>query len=219
LEDVDDLLLQDESPRETWATIKKEHLMRRELARFLRDRRNGIYTVDQEGATADEKETDIKLRSTRSPQQAVIELKIGEKPRSAADLRSALKTQLLKKYMAAEECRAGCLVVTISTNKTWLHPKTRKRMNFNGLISLLKEEAAQMASSLSGAARLMVKGIDLRPRLRTEREASQRSSLRNGRVVKSRKKPRKSASKTKRSEKKTRAGKRQKLLPQRRREK
>jgi hypothetical protein len=37
LDDIDDLLLQDESPREAWAAIKNEHVMRREIARELRN--------------------------------------------------------------------------------------------------------------------------------------------------------------------------------------
>jgi hypothetical protein len=77
IEDIDDLLLQDVSPREAWAGITDERLMRRELARELRNTANQNYTVDQEGVTADEKETDIRLRSTGSKQQATIELKLG----------------------------------------------------------------------------------------------------------------------------------------------
>jgi hypothetical protein len=53
LEDIDDLLLQDVSPREAWANIAKEHLMRRELARELRSCANSMYTVDQDAASAD----------------------------------------------------------------------------------------------------------------------------------------------------------------------
>jgi hypothetical protein len=170
LEDIDDLLLQDVSPREAWANIAKEHLMRRELARELRNGANSMYTVDQEAATADEKETDIRLRATRSPQQATIELKIGEKPRSAADLRKALKDQLLKKYMAAEDCRAGCLVVTIRSNKTWTHGGVR--LDLSGLIAMLNEEASRLTAELGGSIRLMARGLDLRPRLKTERAAT-----------------------------------------------
>jgi hypothetical protein len=133
LDDIDDMLLQDTSPRETWATIRDERLMRREIARELRNHANHIYTVDQEGVTAEEKETDIRLRAATSAQQATIELKIGEKPRSAADLRATIKDQLLTKYMAAEDCRSGCLVVTIASDKTWRHPDTKKRLDFNGL--------------------------------------------------------------------------------------
>jgi hypothetical protein len=175
LEDIDDLLLQDISPREAWANISKEHVMRRELARELRNHANNMYTVDQEAATADEKETDIRLRATQSPQQATIELKIGEKPRSAAVLRKALKDQLLKKYMAADDCRAGCLVVTIRSNKTWTHPENRKRLDFTGLIAMLNEEASRLTAELGGSIRLMAKGLDLRPRLLTEKAATAKS--------------------------------------------
>lgn len=171
LEDMDDLLLQDVSPRELWATITDERIMRRELARELRNTANHVYTVDQEGVTADEKETDIRMRETQSAQQAVIELKIGEKPRSAADLRATIKDQLVNKYMAADECHAGCLLISINSNKTWSRPNRRQRLNFAGLIVLLNEEADRLALELGGSVRLMVKGLDLRPRLTTERKA------------------------------------------------
>ena len=41
-------LAQDISPRELWASITDEHIMRRELARALRDAGNQSYTIDQE---------------------------------------------------------------------------------------------------------------------------------------------------------------------------
>src|SRR5262249_3327982 len=48
LDDIDDLLLQDVSPREAWAGITDERVLRRELARELRNAANHAYTVDQE---------------------------------------------------------------------------------------------------------------------------------------------------------------------------
>ena len=39
LDDIDDLLLRDVSPRELWANITEERVMRRELARVLHRRR------------------------------------------------------------------------------------------------------------------------------------------------------------------------------------
>jgi hypothetical protein len=171
LDDIEDLLLQDVSPRELWSGAGDERVMRRELARQLRNSANHMYTVDQESATADEKETDIRMRSASSNQQAVIELKIGEKPRSAKELQNTIKQQLVKKYMAAEECRAGCLVVTIASNKTWSRPNTRKRLDFHALIKLLSKEAERVALHLGGNVRLAVRGLDLRPRLLTERAA------------------------------------------------
>jgi hypothetical protein len=171
LDDVDDLLLQDVSPRESWAAITEERVLRRELARELRNSANHAYTVDQEAATADEKETDIRLRASASGQQETIELKIGDKERSAAELRSTLKDQLLTKYMAADDCRAGCLVVSISSDRFWKHPDTGERLDFEGLIALLNHEADKLSRELGGTAKLMAKGLDLRPRLQTDKKA------------------------------------------------
>jgi hypothetical protein len=177
LEDIDDLLLQDVSPRELWASIKDERVLRRELARALRSAANQIYTVDQEAATADEKETDIRLRATNSSQQGIIELKVGEKNRTAAELRATLKDQLLTKYMAADDCRAGCLVISIAKDRNWKHPDTKLRLDFDGLIACLNEEAVRLSLELGGAAKLMAKGLDLRPRLATEKNAPRATSI------------------------------------------
>jgi hypothetical protein len=167
--DLDDVLLQDTSPREAWAKIEDERVMRRVIAHELRHLANRAYTVDQEAVTADEKETDIRLRSTLSDQQATIELKIGEKDRSAAELRHALKEQLVTKYMAAENSRSGCLLITIASNRTWRHPDTQEALDLASLIEMLNEEAQKLSLELSGEIRLMAKGLDLRPRLTTEK--------------------------------------------------
>lgn len=171
LDDVEELLLQDVSPREAWCSLGQERVLRREIARVLRDRPGRAYTVDQEGVTADEKETDIRLRSTTSDQQAVIELKMGDKRRSAADLRAALETQLLGKYMAADRCRAGCLLISLSRNRHWNHPASGEGMDFGALIDWLNAEAQNLVDQLGGTVRITVRGLDLRPRLATERVA------------------------------------------------
>jgi hypothetical protein len=171
LDDIDDLLLQDISPRQLWAGITDEHVMRRELARALRDAANGSYTIDQESVTADEKETDIRFRSTGSKQQGTIELKLGDE-RSGTDLFNTIGDQLLTKYMAADECRVGCLLVTVAKDRKWDHPKTSKRIDFEELMALLNEEAERLSTELGGAAKLMAKGLDLRARLGTEKKRS-----------------------------------------------
>ena len=47
LDDLDDLLCRDDSPREAWALIKEEKTMRREIARAIQSNSNHVYTVDQ----------------------------------------------------------------------------------------------------------------------------------------------------------------------------
>ncbi len=167
LDDLDDLLLQDISPREAWAGITEERVMRRELARTLREAAKTAYTVDQEAVTADEKETDIRLRSTVSTQQGTIELKLAD-DRSGRDLFDTLREQLLKKYMAADACRAGCLLVTIAREREWENPLTGTRIGFDELMRVLNEEAEAISRELGGTAKLLAKGLDLRPRLNRE---------------------------------------------------
>lgn len=170
LSDLDDLLLRDASPREAWAGISDEKVMRREIARELSHAANSIYTVDQEAVTADEKETDIRLRSVASPHEAVIELKLGD-GRTAKDLRDTIGNQLVKKYMAAEHSRAGALMVTLAKDRNWDHPDGGPRIGVDELFLLLRAEAERIEQASAGALSIAVHFLDLRPRLRTEREA------------------------------------------------
>ncbi|TDF58114.1 ATP-binding protein [Cupriavidus sp. L7L] len=169
LDDLDDLLLQDVSPRASWEMIRDEKVMRQVIALQLRHAANQAYTVDQEAVTADEKETDIRLRATTLGQQATIELKIGENGWSGRVLRDTLRNQLVTKYMAADSCRAGCLVVTVATNRKWEHPETGDTLDVKGLEAMLNAEAARIVSNMGGQIRLAAKVLDLRPRLTTER--------------------------------------------------
>tara|TARA_B110001469_G_scaffold42109_1_gene41664 strand:+ start:501 stop:4835 length:4335 start_codon:yes stop_codon:yes gene_type:complete len=167
LDDLDDLLLRDESPRELWAGISEERVMRRAVAEKLNHHANGLYKIDQEAVTADEKETDIRLLSTTSPHEAVIELKLAD-GRSANDLRDTLEAQLVKKYMATETRRSGCLMITISKNRHWNHPDTGSKIDFKELVTLLREEADNIMQKLGSSLRLHICALDLRPRLPTE---------------------------------------------------
>ncbi len=169
LDDLEDLLLQDTSPRAAWALIQDETIMRQVIAHALHLADNHAYKVDQEAVTADQKETDIRLRSTGSNQQAVIELKIGEKDRSARDLQAALKEQLVTKYMAPDECRSGCLLVTLAKDRKWQHPETAKSLGLAELITMLNEETARIVSEMGGSLRIVARGLDLRPRLPPEK--------------------------------------------------
>ncbi|WP_440466169.1 hypothetical protein ACKI1H_20775 [Pseudomonas sp. YH-1] len=167
LDDLEDLLLQDVSPRDAWALIKDEKVMRREISRALQHASNHVYQVDQEAVTADEKETDIRLRSL-SGQQGTIELKLGENW-SGRELRDTIKCQLVTKYMAAESSRSGCLLVTVASDRKWDHPDTAERIDIKGLKTMLETEASRVANDVSDCIRLTVKVLDLRPRLSSSR--------------------------------------------------
>jgi hypothetical protein len=175
LADLDDLLLRDSSPRDAWAGITDEKVMRREIARELKHAAHGLYKVDQEAVTADEKETDIRLRSSVSDHEAVIELKLAER-RSARDLRDTIYHQLVRKYMAAENSRSGCLLITLSNDRGWEHPDNGQRIGIIELTSLLRDEVTRVENEMGGSVRLAVHILDLRTRLPKEKVAGTRAA-------------------------------------------
>jgi hypothetical protein len=177
LDDIDDMLVQDVSPRAAWALIENEKVMRRMIALHLKTHANGAYTVDQEGVTDEEKETDIRLRSVAADQQGVIELKVGDKDRSAADLRDTLSSQVVTKYLAPEGSRVGCLAITRAKRQGWRHPETNASLTFAELIDFLSAAADELEAKLAGAVRLHVRGIDLEPRLLVEREQRKKGKI------------------------------------------
>ena len=155
--------------------------MRREIARELNHAANGLYKVDQEAVTADEKETDIRLRSVVSEHEAIIELKLADSRRSARDLRDTIHDQLVTKYMAAETSRSGCLLVTLARDQKardqkWKHPDNGTLIGLPELMSLLCDEAKRVEDMMGGVVALKVHLLDLRPRLPVEKTAKKDNS-------------------------------------------
>lgn len=173
LDDLQELMLGDTSPRAGWASIEDENTLRPMIAHELRVASREAYTVDQEAVTADGKETDIRLRAVFSGYQATIELKIGEKGRSARELCDTIDDQLVKKYMAHREARIGCLLVSVADpGRSWQHPDTGERIDRFGLQTLLQAKADEAQRRLGGEARVLARVLDLVPRLSTEKQAA-----------------------------------------------
>ncbi len=63
---------------------------------------------------------------------------------TAAALRDALTDQLVRKHMAADECHAGCLPITINSDRTWQHPDTGATLELTALIGWLNFEAQEI---------------------------------------------------------------------------
>lgn len=161
--DLEELLLSDFSPREQWADIKVERVMRRAIGRELQVLSNGMYRVTQESVTADEKETDLRLETLNV--QGVIELKIGEN-HSGKALRKTIREQLFARYMAPEDRRSGCLLITVAKeNKEWEHPDTHKLIDSSGLREMLEQEANDLMEEMSYEIQIAIRILDLRKRI------------------------------------------------------
>ena len=162
LADLNDLLLSDTSPRDAWAGITDEKILRREIARQLNYAARGLYKVDQEAVTAEENRTDIRLRSPVSDHEAVVELKRADN-RSARDLRDTICGQLVTRYLTIETRRSGCLLVLSAKDRKWKHPDNGKLIGLTELESLLRHETTRVEEEMGGMVRLGVHFLDLRP--------------------------------------------------------
>lgn len=156
-----DIAAHEFSERPILVGIDKEKDMQVWFAKRLQDRENGAYRVDREALVVNDKETDIRLLSMRSKAQAVIEMKLANNGYSVVDLERALEEQLVGQYMQHDDCRAGCLLVTMSKSRSWRCPDTGTILNFSALLERLRTLAANLQVQLNHQIRLAVVGIDL----------------------------------------------------------
>ncbi|WP_333980820.1 hypothetical protein, partial [Burkholderia orbicola] len=97
----------------------------------------------------------------------IIELKLGD-GRSAKDLRDTIYNQLVKKYMAPENSRTGCLLITLSKNRKWENPDNGQRIDLDELMLLLQAEIERVQEMMANAVSLSIHLLDLRTRLPVE---------------------------------------------------
>lgn len=129
----------------------------------------GLANLLHPPVTADEKKTDIRLRVAKHDLQGVIELKLGD-GRTGRDLRDTLNNQVVIKYMAPENRRAGILLVTVAKERTWKHPETGASLDIDGLRRMLEDEADKIVTEMGWSLKLAAIVLDLRARLPKENQ-------------------------------------------------
>jgi hypothetical protein len=156
-----DLEAHEFSERPLLARIDKEAEMQVWLAKRLQEKANGAYRIDREAMVINAKETDIRLLSVRTDQQSVVEVKLANNGYTLADFCEALEEQLVGRYMKHQNCRAGCLLITMNKKRKWRDHETGVQMPFADVISFLRERSQVLMSDLNDALRIDVVGIDL----------------------------------------------------------
>jgi hypothetical protein len=156
-----DIAAHEFSERPILVGIDKEKDMQVWFAKRLQERENGAYRIDREALVVNDKETDIRLLSLRSNSQAVIEMKLANNGYTVIDLERALEKQLVGQYMQHENCRAGCLLLTMNKPRVWHCPDTGAKFDFSTLLQRLQTLAADLEVKLNHQVRLAVFGIDL----------------------------------------------------------
>jgi hypothetical protein len=156
-----DIQNHDFSDRGMLKRIDQESDMQLALALKFEQNAKGLYSVAREEEVANAKKTDIRLQSKSCNQKVAVEIKLAEKW-SVVQFEKALQKQLVEKYLRHENCRGGCLLLTLANPKrTWRHPQTNVVMSFEQVIEHLKERAKQAELASNLAYRLAVVGIAL----------------------------------------------------------
>ena len=169
LHDLDhDYRHDDFSIRALLRNFHDESELRTVLAGRLRDHANDVYSVTQEEEVADAKRTDIRLHVPEGDRKAVIEVKIADNW-SVSDLRTALRAQLVGRYLRHVSCRHGCLLLAFHgqprksepPRRYWIHPDTHQRLGLADVAALLKEEARSLEAESTDGLRIEIFLLDL----------------------------------------------------------
>ena len=163
---LDDIALDlaggDFTDRPTIQRITKESEMQRVLARRLIETANGAYLVTREEEVVDQKYPDIRLSTVKGNQKAVVEVKIVDNDWTLKKLERALRNQLVRQYLRDAKCKTGCLLLTYhGRKKYWKHPHTGKRLNFDDLVTHLKDRAGSLQEEGQPDVLVTVFGLDL----------------------------------------------------------
>ena len=164
LEEIrDDAENGDFAPDGFFAQEDNEALIQRWLAGKLKDRSHGLYDVQRESETKDNRRSDIRV-SHGVVGPVVIEIKWAhKKERTLANLKEAIKTQLLEGYMRARESRYGLfVVVNLDPDRKWQGESGR--ISFAELVEALTKEANTLSSRDPRRPSLHVVGIEIAAR-------------------------------------------------------
>ena len=150
------------SNKRTLQLVEEEIELRRNIANWLNDKSLGAYTVHQEAVVNDENRTDIRLTSSYTDIESVIEIKLDDKKYrwSASKLLKALKCQLVGNYLSHERCQSGCLLICLRESRRWQNPDSKILMNLNETVEWLQGIADEISQENPNLL-IAVRGLDL----------------------------------------------------------
>ena len=162
----DDLENGDSSIAEILRNVDLETSMRKFIGRELRAQAFGRYNIPQEEELADAKKPDLRFHGVGFDGPVPCELKLADKW-TGASLFERLENQLCGDYLRDKASTHGIfLLVHRGKKKAWTVPGTGKRVDFLGLVELLRKCWQDIALNYPGIDQIEVIGIDLTQRSR-----------------------------------------------------
>lgn len=132
---------------------------------WLRDQSRGRYNTPQEEQLADAKKPDIRIHGVGFDGPVPIELKVADNNWTPTKLVERLKNQLCGQYLRDVHSNCGIfLLIYLGNKKYWIHPKTKKRINFSSLIKFIERNTQEIINKDIKIESLRIIGIDLTKR-------------------------------------------------------
>lgn len=138
--------------------IEEEHAQLL-LADKLKDRRRSQYDVVREPEVTRRNKPDIRLLAPRCEGPVTIEVKIAERW-SGHEMEDAITSQLVDKYMKANDSRYGVFVVCSSGPRKGWELSDGSSVSWDDLVEHLRSVAARVASQHRRVSRLEIVAID-----------------------------------------------------------
>lgn len=161
----DDFENGDESVAKVLQRVKEEPEMRNFLARELREKALGQYTITQEEELADGKCPDLRFHGDGFDAPVPAELKLAERW-TGPKLFERLENQLSGDYLRDKRSNRGIFaLVNRSPSKQWQLP-SGDLVDFDGLVRALQNHWESIASKRPHVDDIAIIGIDLTKRLK-----------------------------------------------------
>lgn len=189
----------------TLAQLPDENAVQNWTADRLRSEQGRSYSVEREPHVVDEKEPDIRARSTATDTSVPIEIKVAE-TWSLKELEKALTVQLCGRYLRAREGRHGILLLVHQKPRTrgWTKARTGKRLKFEDVVAHLRAMAIKISSKSPDHAQPVVAVIDVSSRYVPPKASNKRAKRRTRRVPEKKSKSRRTVKSRKGSKRRRR---------------
>jgi hypothetical protein len=162
----DDLEHGDSSLAYVLQKVTQESEMRKYIGRELREKAFGRYSIPQEEELADAKKPDLRFHGVGFDGPVPVELKLADKW-TGPQLCERLANQLCRDYLRDNRSNRGVflLVYRGKEKSSWIvQPISHKKVDFEGLITTLKEYWRQISPEFRNVDDITVIGIDLTKR-------------------------------------------------------
>ena len=163
----DDLEEGDDSVAAVVRNIEQETVLRNYIGHVLREKAFARYSIPQEEQLADDKKPDLRFHGVGFDAPVPAELKIADKW-TGPKLFERLENQLAGDYLRDIRSGRGIFVLIYRGYEKagWQVPGSQRFVDFDGLVTALREHWKRLASKYPGVEDITITGIDLTKRFK-----------------------------------------------------